>query len=380
MKKKIMMGLCAILILGLAISAAPAAQEKESSDVAQDKRPSTIKELTIRNSGFRSRSTIVIRYRDEDKKIVGVTENGKNLPASEFSRYESVMRKILELPQIDRLIPDIERAKRRAESARISEESKIREMLELRRRLEGLESDIARRYRDINELQLMNELNRMAEKISESSDLSQEEKIAQIKDVLAKIQAMESAKKEEDRRRRLTEISTITATRRLIAEINKSEKMSKEEKIKEIQELLMRTRKMDLEREKSRRGNLVELEAANTIREMMREIAENKNLSDQEKKEELERLMKESQKMQLETMRPMITIEKFKFDLNQLLKKERLYPEGKAEFILKKHECTIDGKKVTKEIHEKILKLCEETLDKKFDKDTKIVLRLNEDN
>ena len=60
-------------------------------------------------------------------------------------------------------------------------------------RLEGLESDVARRYRDINELQLMNQLNNLSEKISESSDLSQEEKIQQLKDVLEKIQAMELA-------------------------------------------------------------------------------------------------------------------------------------------------------------------------------------------
>lgn len=59
-------------------------------------------------------------------------------------------------------------------------ESKIREMMALRIRLEGLESDVARRYRDLNELQLMNTLNRLSEKISESSDLSHEEKIKEL--------------------------------------------------------------------------------------------------------------------------------------------------------------------------------------------------------
>ena len=137
----------------------------------------------------------VDRYRDEDKKIVEVIENGKKLPASEFSRYESIIREVLEIPQIDRLLPEIDRAKRREESPRISEESKIREMLALRRRMEGLESHVARRYRDLNELQLMNQLNRLTEKISESNELSQEEKIQQLKDVLEKIQAMEVMKK-----------------------------------------------------------------------------------------------------------------------------------------------------------------------------------------
>jgi hypothetical protein len=380
MKKILMFSLCLVLLFGMTMAAAPAAQEKESADVDQEKKTSTIKELTIRNSGFRSRSTIVIRYRDEDKSIVEVIENGKKLPASEYSQYDSVMRKILELPQIDRLLPDIDRVKRRAESPRISEESKIREMMALRRRLEGLESDIARRYRDLNEMQLMTELNRMSAKISESRELSQEEKIAQLKEVLEKIEAMESAKKEEERRRRLIETSMLNASRRLMAEINKSDEMSKEEKIKEIQELLLRSRAIERMSEKRRRGNMVEFEAANTIRKMLRDIARNKELSDQERKKEFENVLEEAQKMQLEAMRPMIGIEKFKFELNQLLKDEGLFPEGKAKFVLRLRDCTIDGKKMPKEIHEKILRLCEETVGKKFDSDTQIILHLNEDN
>ena len=43
----------------------------------EEKEASEIKELRIKNSGFRSHSSIVIRYRDKDKKIVAVFENGK---------------------------------------------------------------------------------------------------------------------------------------------------------------------------------------------------------------------------------------------------------------------------------------------------------------
>ncbi|UCE40256.1 MAG: hypothetical protein JSV17_12430 [Candidatus Aminicenantes bacterium] len=379
MKKICNLGLCALLILGLAVSAAPAAQDKETQDVVQDDRSSAIKELTIRNSGFRSRSTIVIRYREKDKKIVEVIENGKKLSPSEFSRYESAMRKILELPQIDRLLPEIDRARRRAESPRVSEESKIREMLELRRRLNGLESDVARRYRDLTELQLMNQLNRMTEKISESDELSQQEKIQQIKEVLEKIHAMERAKKEGDRRRRLAEIETANVARRLIAEINKSEDLSREDKIKEIQELLQRSRAMDLMREERRQRDLVEFEAANTMRRMLQDIAKQKDLSDQEREKEFQRVLQEAEKMQSESMKRMIGIEKFKFDLHLLLKKEGLLPEGKAEFILRSKECLINGKKLPDIIHEKILQLCEESIGKKFERDTKIILQLNED-
>ena len=141
MKTMLKLCLCSVLICGLVISTDAAPQEREASGMDQETQKTTIKELSIRNSGFRSRSTIVIWYRDEDKKIVEVIENGKKLPPTEFSRYESIIREVLEIPQIDRLLPDIDRAKRRAESPRVSGESKIREMLALRRRLERLESN-----------------------------------------------------------------------------------------------------------------------------------------------------------------------------------------------------------------------------------------------
>jgi len=347
--------------------------------VVQEDHSSTIKELTIRNSGFRSRSTIVIRYRDEDKKIVEVIENGKKLPPEEFGRYESVIREVLELPQIDRLLPEIERTRRRIESARVSEESKIREILALRRKLEELESENARRYRDLYEFQLMNQLNNLSEKISESKDLSQEEKIQQLKEVLVKIEAMEFERVNEARRRRLAEIESANVARRLIAEITKSEEMSRQEKIKEIQELLQHSRAIDLKRDEERRRDLVEFEAANAMREILQEVAKKKSLSEKEKEEEFKRVFEEAQRMQSESVNRMIGIEKFKFDLHQLLKNEGLLPAGEAEFVLKLNECTIDGKTLPKEIHSKILQLCEERLGKKFDRDTKIVLHLNED-
>jgi hypothetical protein len=378
MKKTIKLGLSILLLCGLVVSTLPANQERDTSKEVPEKQKTTIKELTIRNSGFRSRASVVIRYRDEDKSIVEVIENGKKLPPSEFPRYEEVMRKILELPQIDRLLPDIDRTRRRAESPHIPEEVKIREMMALRRRLEGMDSDVARRYRELNEIQLMNELNRMTEKISESDDLSQEEKRLQLKEIIEKIQAMEEVKEARARQRRMAELASMNVSRRLIEEINRSEDMSREEKIREIQELLQKSRDMDSLREQRRRGNVVEFEAANTIRKMLQDVAKDKNLSDQEKKQEFQRVLEEAQKMKLESMKPMIGIEKFKFELNQLLKNEGVYPEGKAEFVLKLKECSIDGKKLPDDLHQKILKLSETSLGKEFDRNTKIILQLNE--
>jgi hypothetical protein len=89
-------------------------------------------------------------------------------------------------------------------------------------------------------------------------------------------------------------------------------------------------------------------------------------------------VLRAAREMKLESIQQMIGIEKFKFDLHQLLKEEKLLPEGKAKFDLKLNECSIDGKKLPKEIHRKILQLCEESIGKKFGRDTKIILQLNE--
>lgn len=379
MKRTIKLGCCALLIFGLAVSALPASQEREAQDATQEDRSSEIKQLTIRNSGFRSGSTVVIRYRDADKKIVEVIENGRKLPAEEFLRYESIIREVLEIPQIDRLLPEIERAKRRAESARISEESKIHEMLDLRRRLEGLESDTARRYQEMNELLLMEELNRLTEKISESSDLPEEEKIEQLKEVIAKIEALELARKEEDDRRRFLEFGAANAARKLIEEIEKSNEMSKEEKIEEIKTLHQRIKELALAREKDVKRDLIAMEIANVLRKMLQETAQRKDLSDQEKRKEMDKLLEEGRSMKLENELLRVKVEKFKFELHQLLQKEGLLPEGKAEFVLRMDKSTINGKRLPKTIHEQIMKLCEEIIEKKFERDTKIILDLNED-
>jgi len=258
-------------------------------------------------------------------------------------------------------------------------ESKIREMLALRIRLKGLESETARRYQAMNELLLMEELNHLTEKISESSDLSQEEKIQQLKELLAKIQAMEFERVNEGRRRRLAEIETANVAKRLIEEIEKSDELSKEEKIEEIKKLYQRIEEMNLEREKDRKRDLLEIEIANVLRKMLHETAQRRDLSDREKEKEMESLLREAQSLKLGGVQRMVGIEKFKFDLHRLLEKEGLLPEGRAEFMLTANECSIDGKKLPKDIHERIMKLYEDSLGMKFKRDTKIILQLNED-
>ncbi len=378
MKKILKLGLYAVLVCSLVISFAAAQDIQEIQDVTQEKESSEIKVLTIRNSGFRSKSTVVIKYRDNNKKIVAVTENGKELPQEEFSRYESVMRTVMELPQIDRLLPDIDRAYRRSESPRLSAESKLREMTALSRSLAGLESDVARRYQNMTELQLIANLNLLTEKISESKNLSQKEKIEQLEELIEKMQALNLANRIEPLRRGLLVSRAAIAERKLIEEINKSSEMSQQEKIKEISRLVKRMQKENLDTER-RRVDLVELEAKQAIRKMLEEITKKKDLSDLEKEKEFYALIKEIEKINSEDIKRMVGIEKFEFELYRFLKKKGLFPKETTEFVLKSAFCSIGGKKLPKEVHQEILQLCEKCIGRKFESKTQIILQLNKD-
>jgi len=176
--------------------------------------------------------------------------------------------------------------------------------------------------------------------------------------------------------RGLVESRAAIAERRLIEEIKKSSGLSKEEKIKEIQSLVEKTRNSELETER-RRMALVEIEAEQAIRKMLEDIAKDKELSDLEKEKEFNSLIQEIKKINSENIRRMVGIQKFEFELSRFLKQKGLFPEGKAEFILKSKVSSIDGKQLPKEIHQEIMKLCEECIGKKFTSTTQIVLQLN---
>ena len=380
MKSKIKFSLFSILIIGILTSIPTYASVYGNSGISQEKKEETsdIKELTIRNSGFRSRSTVVIRYQDKDKKIVEVIENGKSLPPSEFPRYESVMRKVLELPKINQLIPEIDEVYRRAESLEISEEAKLDQLQDLRRELESMDSDVARRYRELTEFKLMESLHRMSEEISESDKLSQQEKIEKLKELLQQSKKMQLERGLRENRTLMIALGMENAARRLIEEISRSGEKSQQEKIAEIKEVLQQMQETISQGDEGRQRNLVQLEAAEALKKMVEEIVRQKELTSQEKSKQIDRILEEATKMKLEN-RLMVRVEKFEFELHQLLTEKGLLPEGKAEFVLKKNEATINGKKLPKEIHEQILQLCEEILEKEFKSDTKIVLQLNEE-
>ena len=111
---------------------------------------------------------------------------------------------------------------------------------------------------------------------------------------------------------------------------------------------------------------------------MLEEINQNKDLSEQEKEKEFRDLIQEIEEINSEDMNRMAGIEKFKFELNKILKQEGLFPKGKGKFVLKSTASSIDGKQLPKDLHKKILKLAEECVGNEFTGKTQIILELGE--
>lgn len=381
--------LCVLVILGFAVTTSSYAFMASEYAVAwslnqekkeiEEKEASEIKELRIRNSGFRSRSSVIIRYRDKDKKIVAVIENGKELPGSEFGRYESILHEILELPQINKLLPEMDAMWRELEASELTGEEKYELTRDWIRDLQKMKSERAWRYREAATDQLLDSYYRAIERLSSSEELSQQEKIQKLKDTFRSLQEAEEFN-EQNRKRSaaLVEFQVAEAARRLMTEINKSSDISNEEKLRELKEIYQQVEQLSQTHARDRRhAEIAAIELYNAAKQRWQEIALQEELSEQEKRQEYERLLQEFNEIKSESVKRMLGVEKFKLDLHELLKKEGFFPEGEAEFVLKKHECTIAGKKLPKDLHAKILYLCQESLKKEFTKDTKIVLQLN---
>ena len=380
--------ICILIILAFMVSTLTAYgylaawnpyQDNQEKIEKEEKEASEIKELRIKNSGFRSHSSIVIRYRDKDKKIVAVFENGKELPASEFGRYESVVHEVLEIPRINKLLPEMDEMWRELESSEFPDAKKRELTRELMRDLQAMKSERALRYQEQAAAQFLDGYYRAIEKLSRSKDMAQPEKIKELR--LAFQSLLEAGKFRDQNKERsaaLAEYQAAEAARRLMSEINKSSEISQEEKFRELKEVFKQMQHMEQGRTQDRRrSEIAAIELYNAVKQRWEEIEQDQKLSDKEKRQQYEHLLQEFNDVKSDSLHRMMGIEKFKLDLNQLLEKEGRLPTGEAEFVLRKGECTINGKKLPKDLHEKIMQLCQESIGKNFTKDTKIILQLN---
>lgn len=122
----------------------PNGQETAKIASADQAQASDIGTVTITLSGVgRPRKTTVIRYRKSDFTIIGVNENGKEIPPDKFGRYEEELRKALEYPRIRDLLDRIDAFKKALKSKRPASPEQHRQLDTLLRDLDSFLSQIS---------------------------------------------------------------------------------------------------------------------------------------------------------------------------------------------------------------------------------------------
>ncbi|MCP4725541.1 MAG: hypothetical protein GY863_10915, partial [bacterium] len=168
--------------------------QREKPEKRQDKSP--LKTVKILHSGFMARDTLVIKYRESDKKIIEIKENGEIVPEERFGEFESKFFRALELDQIAELTPLVEDLKYDVLDVKLYEQNKIAKIKLLMDKVIVMESDISTELKDQLLQSITVYLDRLADKTQRSTELTTEEKIARINETLYEL---EELKKYDDR-------------------------------------------------------------------------------------------------------------------------------------------------------------------------------------
>jgi|GEM_PF-3478970 len=89
--------------------ASPAKPAQDAQAAAEKDKAFEIGTVTITFSGLGRRNRVtVIRYRKSDLTVVGVVENGKDVPPEKFERYKRELEKALEYPRTRDLLSRLE--------------------------------------------------------------------------------------------------------------------------------------------------------------------------------------------------------------------------------------------------------------------------------
>lgn len=135
--------LCVIFMTGIGLFA----QENES--MTQDS--AAIGTVTITRSGFRKDSKLEIRYRKHDRKIMGVTDNGKEIPENKFHKYEKKLSGALESTTVSERLPEFDDLAKRLDSGDMPDSVKLDEITSVLVEIDKLESGLARTYKGLFE-------------------------------------------------------------------------------------------------------------------------------------------------------------------------------------------------------------------------------------
>lgn|GEM_PF-6935184 len=325
------------------------AQEIESA-ISQEKQQSDISELKILHSGFLSRDTLVIRYHTIDKKIVEVIDKGKKVSSTEFKKYESKMRDILELRQLNELLPAIEEVDKMMESPLISNSEKLEELENLHQHLEHMGSDLAEKYREIAEVHRASVLDDYIQEIVDSPEMSDSLKLGELKDLLDQSIRFDTSQPElMGRRARETE-QTIRRS--------------------------FPIRRFDEPPRDRRRFTFNDIHIFKLIDEILDAIVDASHLSESEKMAEMERIIDQVKDIEADDIRRNIAVKQFEWEVHKMLEVHGLLSEGESEFRLTIKQTKINGKKVPKDLHDEVLAIYEKYFGEPYGKGLTIVLGL----
>jgi len=129
------------------------AQESQVDSISKN-TDSEIKELKIKSSGFFSDDILIIKYRNSDKEIVDVIDNGESLPPEKFKKYEPKLYEVLEHEKMREILPDIEELNEKVKSSDIPDSIKIKEFRVTLKKLDKLQSELAETHKGILKMQL----------------------------------------------------------------------------------------------------------------------------------------------------------------------------------------------------------------------------------
>jgi hypothetical protein len=132
----------ALLILGVGVLAYHELYAQDSPEIY---------EITITHSKFLSKEKIVIRYRKVDWKILSITLNGREVPESEFSKYESDLHGALDAEILHDVMPRVFKLEERLDSPDIPDSVKLAELRDVLKTLRPMKSDHAETYAGVLE-------------------------------------------------------------------------------------------------------------------------------------------------------------------------------------------------------------------------------------
>ena len=342
----------ALLLLFLCLNGHSLYAQVSTRALGQEKQKSDISELKILHSGFLSRDTLIIRYRTEDKEIVEVIDKGKKVPSSQFKNYESKMMNILEMRQLNELLPAIEKVDEKMESPHISNLEKLNELEYLLQHLNHMESDLANRYREVAEVYRTSILDDYIQEIVDSPEMSDSLKLAELKELLEK--TMHSDYYTQDFLSRRVKGRDEFQRRPVIERRDRDASRSR------------------------RRMVLSDVHVFRLVDEILDAIVDAPHLSESEKVAEMERIIDRIGDIESDEIGRKIAIKQFEWDVRKLLGKKGLLSPEESEFRLTIKHTKINGKKVPEDVHDEVLAIYEKYFGEPYRKGLTIVLGLVE--